>query len=182
MMRRFAVVGDKLTNNGEICDYKGLIFMLGGHQAALINGAAYCPVCKKTGYIAKEGGPRRMTLGANEIALENDVVVCGCTEHPRIFARLAGEAWYDDLAQTLGNVGTHATDRSGAAAAFIDNAPSNFDELFQLLDNTTGQPLANFEYAIERATGEIEHGVTDEDGRTHLLSSTASAESVRIYV
>jgi len=29
MMRRFAVVGDKLSNNGEICDYEGLIFMLG---------------------------------------------------------------------------------------------------------------------------------------------------------
>lgn len=182
MMRRFAVVGDRLTNNGEICDYKGLIFMFGGHQAALINGAAYCPVCMTTGYIAKEGGPRRMTLGASEIALENDVVVCGCPEHPRIFARLAGEAWYDDLAETLGSIGMHATKSSGAATAFAHGASSAFGELFQLLDNSTGQPLANFEYAIERATGEIEHGITDGNGRTHLLSSTANAESVQIYV
>lgn len=102
MMRRFAVVGDKLSNNGEICDYKGPFFTLSGHQAALINGAAYCPVCKTTGYIAKEGGRRRMTLGASEIALENDVVICDCPDHPRIFARLAGKLGTKILSRVSG--------------------------------------------------------------------------------
>src|SRR5215467_14117490 len=98
MMRRIAVVGDKLSNDGEICDYRGMMFTMGdaGRQVALIDGAAFCPVCKTTGYIAKDGGPRRMTLGISEVALDQDLVVCGCPEHPRIFAKLAGEAWYDD--------------------------------------------------------------------------------------
>lgn len=101
MMRRIAVVGDKLDNDGEICSYDGPQFLVHGHQVALIDGAAYCPVCKTTGYIAKDGGPRRMNFFTSEIAAHDDVVVCGCSEHPRIFAMLAGEAWYDDMAESL---------------------------------------------------------------------------------
>ncbi|WP_371881817.1 hypothetical protein [Caballeronia sp. S22] len=37
MMRRIAVVGDKLSNDGEICDYKGMMFTLGaGHEPSLM--------------------------------------------------------------------------------------------------------------------------------------------------
>ncbi|MFC0696848.1 PAAR domain-containing protein [Paraburkholderia humisilvae] len=96
-MRWIAVVGDRLSNDGEICDYQGPRFLIGGHQAALIGGAAYCPVCKTTGYIARDGGPRRMSIFISEVAAHDDVVVCSCPTPPRIFAKLAGEAWYDDM-------------------------------------------------------------------------------------
>src|ERR1700753_737815 len=108
MMRRIAVVGDQLDNGGEVGPYEGPQFLIHGHQAALIGGEVYCPVCKTTGYIAKDGGPRRMNFFISEIAAYDDVVVCRCPDHPRIFAELAGEAWYDDMAETLGVIGSRA--------------------------------------------------------------------------
>jgi hypothetical protein len=186
MMRRFAVVGDKLNNDGEISHYTGMEFTIGdfGRQVALIGGAAYCPVCKATGYIVRNGGPGRMTLGSDEIALDKDWVVCGCPEHPQIVAMLAGEAWYEDVGGSFGTLETRAAagDNGYISAPFASNSFSGFDDRFRLLDNETKEPLASFEYAIERANGEIEYGVTDESGHTHLLSSTANAESIQIYI
>ncbi|MCG7404619.1 MULTISPECIES: PAAR domain-containing protein [Caballeronia] len=178
MMRRFAVVGDKLSNNGEICDYKGPFFTLSGHQAALINGAAYCPVCKTTGYIAKEGGPRRMTLGASEIALENDVVICDCPDHPRIFARLAGEAWYEDLVESLGAIRHCATGSDNIAAAPL---ASVFDEAYVLRSKMNGKPLSNVAYRLIGESGTLIEGVTDAAGRTQRIRTNA-AERVTVAV
>ncbi len=58
-----------------------------------------------------------MTLGISEIALDRDLVISGYPEHPRIAARLAGEAWYDDLAESLGVVGSRTTAYGGAPLA-----------------------------------------------------------------
>jgi hypothetical protein len=178
-MRRIAVVGDKLDNDGEICHYNGMMFTLGGagHQAALIDGEAYCPVCKTTGCIAKEGGPRRMTLGTNEIALDNDVVVCRCPEHPRVFARLAGEAWYDDMAETLGTVTPRATmSGSVAAAAFAASSSSTFafDQQVILRSSSTGKPLSGVRYRASSASGRVFEGRTDATGRTERFKTDAA--------
>jgi uncharacterized protein (DUF2345 family) len=51
-----------------------------------------------------------------------------------------------------------------------------------LLDDVTGEPITHTEYAIRRASGAIEHGTTDAQGHTHLLSATANAEVVDIYI
>ncbi|MEM5294173.1 hypothetical protein VSR82_07500 [Burkholderia sp. JPY481] len=58
---------------------------------------------------------------------------------------------------------------------------TGYDEQFQLLDTHTSKPLASVEYAIERASGDIEHGMTDASGYTHRLSMTSSAEEINIY-
>ncbi|MEP9323050.1 DUF2345 domain-containing protein, partial [Paraburkholderia phymatum] len=63
----------------------------------------------------------------------------------------------------------------------MPTSESGFDDRFQLIDQKTKTPLANVEYAIVRSDGAIEHGVTDEQGHTHLLSQTATSESVAIY-
>ncbi|BBP96844.1 hypothetical protein BSFA1_19730 [Burkholderia sp. SFA1] len=175
MRRRIAVVGDKLDNDGEICSYEGPLFLVHGHQAALIGGEAYCPVCKTTGYIAKDGGPRRMNFFTGEIAAHDDVVLCGCPEHPRIFARLAGEAWYDDMAESLGIIG------STAAKNTPSRALSMYDDRFVLRD-PSGQPLCDTAYAIERQEGAFEYGVTDHSGHTHMLASVALAEQINVYL
>ncbi|WP_394780060.1 type VI secretion system Vgr family protein [Undibacterium sp.] len=56
-----------------------------------------------------------------------------------------------------------------------------FDEAFVLKDQETGVPLANHPYRIKRADGSYEHGVTDGDGHTHLVASTA-AENLTIEI
>jgi hypothetical protein len=51
-----------------------------------------------------------------------------------------------------------------------------------LIDDETGDPLPQTEYAIRRASGAIEHGTTDVNGCTHVLATTVSAERIDIYV
>lgn len=62
------------------------------------------------------------------------------------------------------------------------NMERRFNDRFVLLDDVSGQPLVQAEYAIKRESGELEHGTTDEEGHTHLLSETAQAEAIEIYV
>ncbi|BBQ01625.1 hypothetical protein BSFA1_67530 (plasmid) [Burkholderia sp. SFA1] len=181
MMRRIAVVGDKLSNDGEVCHYTGMMFTIGsaGRQVALIDAAAYCPVCKTTGYIAKDGGPRRMTLGSSEIALDQDLMVCGCPEHPRVVATLAGEAWYDDLAETLGTVSLRETmSRSAATAASLG---CEFDETYVLRDRATGKLLENVAYRLVSTRGTVVEGVTDRSGKTQRIK-TSAAERITVRI
>jgi hypothetical protein len=57
-----------------------------------------------------------------------------------------------------------------------------YDDRFVLVDESSGKPLAHTEYAIRRASGAVEHGTTDVEGHTHLLSATLDAEVIDIYV
>ena len=57
-----------------------------------------------------------------------------------------------------------------------------FDDRLALMDDDSGTPLSHMAYAIKRASGAIEHGSTSAEGHTHLLTATAKAESVDIYL
>ncbi|CAN0624341.1 protein of unknown function [Burkholderia multivorans] len=95
MNGRIAVVGDSLSSGGTMNPYGGPLFLVHGHQAALIGGSAFCTACQSIGTIAKAGGPYRIKF-QGEVALDDDIVLCGCSAPPRIVALLAGEAWCDD--------------------------------------------------------------------------------------
>ncbi|GGD96141.1 PAAR domain-containing protein [Caballeronia grimmiae] len=181
MMRRIAVVGDKLSNDGEICSYQGPQFLVHGHQAALIGGAAYCPVCKTTGYIAKDGGPRRMNLFVSEIAVHDDVVVCGCPEHPRIFAELAGEAWYDDMAETLRNTGLRKTEGGGAPLGLAASATDNVSFGEQIRANASHIRLDGYPYLIEMADGRVFSGRVDSSGALPRMMTGDNADEYTVY-
>jgi hypothetical protein len=182
MMRRIAVVGDKLSNDGEVCSYQGPQFLIHGHQAALIRGAAYCPVCKTTGYIAKDGGPRRMSFFISEIAAHDDVVVCGCPDHPRIYAELAGEAWYDDMAESLGVVATRGTTSSGAPLASSNDSAvgkTQFDE--QIRVTATSTSLGGYPYFVEMADGCTLSGRIESDGTLPRMITGENASEYTVY-
>ena len=72
---------------------------------------------------------------------------------------------------------------SGAAAlaSLPDTRVKLFDEAFVLKNEKNGEPLAHRSYRIKRADGTYEHGQTDENGRTHVISS-ADQESLKIEV
>ncbi|GFM91587.1 hypothetical protein [Pseudomonas cichorii] len=56
-----------------------------------------------------------------------------------------------------------------------------FSDKFQLINETTGEPMPNHAYAIQRADGSIEQGVSDAQGFTHRVRSQV-AESVKVFV
>ncbi len=121
-----------------------------------------------------EGDPS-WSIGGKAVALEGHKTSCGAT-----------------LISTMGEVGrsyegsSQACAAPTAAALLGAVAPANsdmqFDDKFRLVDPNTQLPIANHLYAIERENGDIEHGQTDEDGHTHLLSSVAAAENIKIYL
>lgn len=53
---------------------------------------------------------------------------------------------------------------SGRARTKTDNV--QYDEMFRLVDETTGEPLADFEYKLKTESGEIIKGRTDSNGYT----------------
>ncbi|WP_321951039.1 type VI secretion system Vgr family protein [Paraburkholderia bannensis] len=57
-----------------------------------------------------------------------------------------------------------------------------FNDRFRLINRKSLKPIINTEYAIVRQDGSIEHGITDKDGYTHLLSATVRSESIKIHV
>jgi hypothetical protein len=176
MMRRIAVVGDKLETGGEILSYTGPVFAIGdtGHQVALIGGTAWCEACKSTA-----GGPRRIDF-MGETAADGDIVVCQCPTPPKIVATLSGDSWCDDMAETMGVV---MPDMSGARATANATATVSrqYGDRFALRV-ADGEALPHTAYAVRRKSGIFEYGVTDRGGHTHLLSSVISAEEIDLFI
>ncbi|WP_211475150.1 universal stress protein [Collimonas humicola] len=81
VMRKIVVVGDKSNSDGTILPNANSTFSVGdaGHKVALIGGPVQCLACKSVGTIAKASGPRRMNF-MGEVALEDDIVACGCLQ------------------------------------------------------------------------------------------------------
>lgn len=187
MLRRIACVGDKLERGGQILPYSGPVFAFGdaGHRVALVGKTAFCEACKSTGIIAKAGGPKRLNF-MGEAASDGDIVLCRCATPPKIVAELSGESWCDDEIETYGEcdspVRTMGAVTSGnQASPTRSSTAERFDDRFILRD-AGGMPIDGAHFAVQRGTGELEYGVTDEQGHTHLLSSTAAQENINVYL
>lgn len=73
----------------------------------------------------------------------------------------------------------------GGSAAVLEPLPDTraklFDQGFIVRDEASGEPLPNQRYRIKLANGSYEEGVTDAQGRTHVVSSVA-AEALSLEV
>ena len=177
MKRKIAVVGDALERGGQILPYSGRSSGFGDarHQVALIGGEAYCEACKSIGVIAKAGGPRRIRF-MGETALDKDIVLCKCATPPIIMAQLAGNAWGDDMVESMGVVASPAAssaqqDASTDALSYMNGA---FDEQLRLL-SPQGIPLANMAYRMLLRDESVHFGVTDAEGRTRRIPHSSRA-------
>ncbi|TDR27753.1 PAAR domain-containing protein [Hydromonas duriensis] len=118
-LRKLIVEGDPLKTGGIVLP-SGATQQLDGHPFAYIGGMATCFVCGVTGPIIKAGGGRRMEVAGGEVeilfglgsytkdeevAMEDDEVVCSCPKHPQLQAVLAPTAQYDDEMSALAYTG-----------------------------------------------------------------------------
>lgn len=176
-----AVEGDPLTsgegsrvyakeNVGTIADDTGRPRCM-----AFIGDSAYCPKCKSTGFITGGAGlgdrGRMVDLvnGGRLQAVGGDIVLCKCTDRPRIIA-VYGRNWM-------------IHDWGEEKAASVAKAPAQnlaYDQQFTLSD-AAGKALVNTWYTVRMPSGELLHGVTDSQGRTER-HETDGAQSVRIYL
>lgn len=67
-------------------------------------------------------------------------------------------------------------------APFVAPLPlaNMFEDNFQLVCADTGQPLPYYPYAIRRANGTLEKGLSDAQGFTHMVSSLGASENVQV--
>ena len=85
-MQRFTItLGATTTSNGKVISASSA-GSINGVKIALEHDQIFCPACKYAGYILTVG-PRLSELwNGKEVALENDLCICGCSPHPRLIA------------------------------------------------------------------------------------------------
>ncbi|MET3135571.1 uncharacterized protein (DUF2345 family), partial [Oxalobacteraceae bacterium GrIS 1.11] len=81
--------------------------------------------------------------------------------------------------------GQHQLDGGANVAPNMVKLPNTrlklFDEAFTVKDEKTGELIAHRPYRIKRGDGSYEYGQTDENGKTHLIS-TDSPEKLILEV
>jgi len=182
VMRKIVVVGDKTTTGGTILPNANSTFSVGddGHKVALIGGQATCLACKGVGVIAKAGGPRRMNF-MGEVALENDIVICGCPVPPKLVSNLHQTMTYDDQAESMGTIVSPvgAAAAPAALAASTQGSQEKHGKLFLFEDSETGAPLANRKF-LANVGGAKQSGVTDASGYAHV--DAAPGQEVQVHL
>lgn len=166
-------INDRTDHDGQVIDASsGTVVM--GLQAALEGDMTYCPRCKgKFAIKTDEAGAKH---NGKHYAYHGDVTECG--------ARLLTSVSFSGGAAAVQSTSpTNAANASTMPAASSEASivGRQFDDRFILLDDETGKPLAHKEYAIRRASGQVEFGISDAQGVTHLLSSLLDAEAIELY-
>lgn len=176
MRRCLLKKGDQSTAGGvvlegeETCKHYGTALTFIGAQV-------YCHTCKTTGHIAARGPRWPDSMMGKEQALEGDICICNCNPPPVMLASQQ-DSYHSFESHHLAQMGYAPDGRP------LPPAPrsASYDDRYVLVEQRTGGLIANAAYAIERASGTIEHGVTDSAGRTHLLSTLAQAEAIAVYL
>ncbi|WP_167760245.1 PAAR domain-containing protein [Paraburkholderia pallida] len=170
MLRRYLCIGDAPETGGMITPHPGRPYTIRGYQAAIIGGEAFCAACKTTGKITKAGGPRRHIHCGNELALDGDILLCGCPTPPRILATRQSIAWHEDMGYGRGQRGS-AQDIEPIPLLLV------FDEQVQPVGHgaSTGYP-----YFIEASDGQQFAGRLDESGALPRVN-TALEDSYKVY-
>ncbi len=178
--------GDPTTHGGRVLEgFLDNICM--GKPIAGVGHKVFCPQCKGVFPII-EGARTVFMMGAN-VAVEGMKTACGAAliatqqtdtieigSAPSTSQQRQPNKKKENLAKSSAPAVGLGADRKTEPTA------PQFDDKFILLDEDSGEPLANVEYATRRASGQIECGTTDSQGRTHLVSSTSQAEIIDIYV
>lgn len=182
MERLIACVGDPLTSGGQVLPYPDPTqgFTIQGHQPALIGGQAYCAACKSNGVINKAGGPKRWQYIA-EVALENDIVICGCPVPPKIIAALQQISYCDDMYGAMDAIQSSLTTSATSASSYTcaseyanylsscNDSPDEYEQYFVVQDEH-GNPLPGFDYQIMSEEKIVAKGSFNTTGETSAYS------------
>jgi uncharacterized Zn-binding protein involved in type VI secretion len=177
-------LGDPTSHGGIVLEGSPVDICM-GKPIAYIGHKVQCPKCKGTFPIV-EGVPTTTFYGKG-VALAGMRTACGAVLIASQFTDTVeyggGRASANSAAQSSAPAFARSTESPGIDSGSTKTKTANheYDDTFILQDAATGEPIPYAEYAIRRQSGEIEHGTSDADGHTHLLSSTANAEVIEIY-
>ncbi|WP_084087662.1 PAAR domain-containing protein [Aerolutibacter daejeonensis] len=164
MSKPFIVLGDKTDHGGTVVAVSSQTF-IDGKPVARLGDKVVCPQCKGTFPVA--AGDPTLIIDGQPVARHGDKTACGATllsGQARVFVDAGGSS------PSSVRGGSGATGSPGLLRTAPTVAPDGeYDEAFVLQSELTGVPLANRRYRIIREGGSIETGVTDDNGRTHVV-------------
>lgn len=179
-------LGDSTSHGGKVIEGSPFDICM-GKPIAYMGHKVQCPKCKGVFPIVE--GALTTTFYGKGVALAGMRTACGAVLIASQFTDIveyggggSGASSPAEQASPADNLATSSISASSDSELKLQETSCLFDDKFILQDADTGKPLAHTEYAIRRESGEIEHGVSDSQGRTHLLSATASAEQIEIFV
>ncbi|QOY63436.1 PAAR domain-containing protein [Lysobacter sp. H21R4] len=175
MTRMWIVLGDATSSGGTVIS--GSPFTdIDGKPVARINDMATCPTHKGTFPIV-DGDPTTIIDG-QAVALHGSSIACGC----KVLAVKQMRVFLDDGAgSATAAVAPEAAAHAHAAKANHNGGPSPaalticdsaFDEQIRFV-GPTGSALSNIRYVLQLEDGTEVDGVTDEDGRTRRVTTSA---------
>lgn len=185
MIRYWILQGDPTSSGGIVVDATFNVHANpgdgGAKPVALIGGLATCGQCGSPGRILP--APPRVSwipkFNGVDVALSGDYVACKCEQHPILI-----NTSYKQL------VSIHSEGVTVIQPPFQEThsntnivaASLQFNDRFQIIDEQTGKPAALQSYAILRESEDLEYGVTDENGYTHITSDETESEELSIYL
>jgi uncharacterized Zn-binding protein involved in type VI secretion len=178
MKRYHITLGATTTAGGTVISASSL-GTIDGMTMAVEGDQISCPSCRAIGRIVCDGPRLSETWNGKQAALAHDLCLCRCSPLPRMVANQTRRFQIVDGrgSEPSGEVAMNA---DGLSSSDLERV-SLFDDRFRLVDERTGEPLINVEYAMVRASGEVEYGRTDAEGRTHVLSATVEAECIECF-
>lgn len=166
--RPIICVGDTTTHGGTVLE--GFAnFEVYGRLASGKGHKVRCPRCKGI-FVIIEGAENR-TVGGVPLALEGMLTSCGAT---LIASQRAATAETGSIAATSVAFGA-------MAGSVPDDQPlgetaKDYDQEFQVLDEATGEPMANRRYTLTIGGLRFE-GTTDHEGKTQRVSAKSGLDA-----
>ncbi|WP_114809218.1 PAAR domain-containing protein [Paraburkholderia kururiensis] len=162
-MSAFIRKGDTTDHGGRVLACSPLS-KVDGKPVARLGDMVSCPKCGGV-YPIVQILPRGMTMDGKPPAFEGDKTACGAT-------LIASQS--SATAQPTSGPGGHAGPIANHQTAGDTSGP--YRGRFQVLDETTGKPIANHPYTLHTADGQKLSGQTDASGYTqwHEADSPAS--------
>lgn len=178
-MERYTItLGATTTAGGKVISASSM-GSINGVQIALENDVIFCPACKSKGEILCVGPRIPETWNGKQVALENDLCLCGCFPSPRL---VANQSLRSQVTGNAGGASSAGGKEHSLTSGVITSAGEGYDLDFQVIDESSGAPVADWPYNIELASGQHVMGRTDQDGKTSKVAAAYAEDAIlRVY-
>jgi uncharacterized Zn-binding protein involved in type VI secretion len=182
MMRSVICEGDPTSHGGKVMEGHGPA-TIDGRKIARRGHLTYCPQCKGSFPIIE--GVDHHTFAGVGTALDGMKTACGA----ELIATQQRMKIEDGISDPSSSHATSARPDAAPEAEKVVEEPAefplttstdSFSGSFRAVDLNTGTPLMGIPYRIELEDGSTVRGVTDTQGKTQHITSTA-AETIRLY-
>jgi len=166
-------VGDPTSHGGFVVEGFTNYFLIHDRRVAGLGHKVTCPICLPGVHSIIEGSDLCVVDGV-PISYDGALTSCGAS------LMATQQTATVDIRADSGIAFRSAMDSLAAVAALPITAPETYDQHFHLLDEASGEPLANRRYRITIDSKTFE-GVSDGDGKTKVVSAQ-SAIGARLEV